>query len=261
MRRWRAALLAVCGAACGAASSGAAAQAEKPKPAAPDAPAETVDTVLAALDAKGRDLATLEVPFRQARRSAIRKRVVKSSGTLSLKRDVKTGARWMRWHFTAPQERVELIGPTEFRSWNAYLPKERQVVEVRDLREFGIDTENLDVIGRDAASLKKAYTVTLLTVPPKQTDGTPTPNHRHLVRLQLVPRDTRMAKYVAAIEIDMDRRHGLPTRVTTRGPPRPRTGRRNETTFHFDLSKMKRNTPLPADRFTLAPEGVPVKRR
>lgn len=230
-------------------------------PAKPAKPADTVDAVLADWDAKGRDLTTLELPFRKERRSAIRKRVVKSSGLFSLKRDRKAHKRWMRWHFTEPHARVELISPTEFRSWDAYLPKERQVVEVRDLKEFGIDTENLDVIGRDAESLKKAYAVTLLSVPATQADGTATPHHEHLVRVKLVPRDTRMAKYVAEIEIDVDRRHGLPRRVTTRSPPRPGTGRRSSTTIVFDLEKMKRNTTLPDDRFTLAPPGVPIKRR
>lgn len=225
------------------------------------APADTVDSVLAEWDAKSKDLVTLEVPFTQERRSAIRKKVVTSSGVLSLKRDATAHRRWMRWHFSAPQERVELIAPGEMRSWDAYLPKDRQVVEVRDLREFGIDTENLDVIGRDAESLKKSYTVTLLPIPETQADGTPTPDHRHLVRMQLVPRDRRMAKHVAEIEVDMDRRHGVPRRVTTRSPARPRTNRRNETTFEFDLTKMRRNADLPAERFTLAPEGVPVKQR
>ena len=76
-----------------------------------------------------------------------------------------------------------------------------------------------------------------------------------------MPKDTRMAKHVAEIEIDLDLRHGLPLRVTTRSPPRPRTGRRNATTIFFELKKMKRNTELPAERFTLAPAGVPVKKR
>ena len=92
-------------------------------------------------------------------------------------------------------------------------------------------------------------------------DGTPTPNLKHLARIKLVPRDSRMAKHVAEIKIEMDRRHGLPTRVTTRSPPRPRTGRRNATTIFFDLKKMKRNTALPAERFKLEPPGVPVKKR
>ena len=131
--------------------------AQEPAQPSPAAKADTVYSVLAEWDLKSRDLVTLEMPFTQERRSAIRKRVVKSSGVLSLKRDAKARKRWMRWHFTKPQERVELIAPGEMRSWDAYLPKERQVVEVRNLREFGIDTENLDVIGRDATSLKKAF--------------------------------------------------------------------------------------------------------
>ena len=71
----------------------------------------------------------------------------------------------------------------------------------------------------------------------------------------------KMGFAVAAEVVPEFRIDGLPLRVTTRSPPRPRTGRRNATTIFFELKKMKRNTELPAERFTLAPAGVPVKKR
>ena len=250
--------VAVLGLVCVLAWQGAPPAQPAPKPPTP------LEQALARWDAKAKSLRDLTVPFTQERTSALRPRVTKAGGTLQLRREPAAGKRpsrrWLRWHFTAPRERIEVMGPDEVRTYEPYLPKAKQVVEVRDLRAFGIDPDKLDVLGQPVAAIRKSYDIKL-TLPPKDVV-----DPKGTTRLLLLPKDSAIEKRVAAVELVIDDASGLPRQVEIRGPARKPAkpggrARRSVTTYRFDLAKAKRNAGLKPERFTLAPPGVPVTRR
>jgi len=229
----------------------------------PAKPDKALESALARWDAKTTGLRDLTVPFVQERTSALRRRTTRAAGTLQLRREPAAGKRaarrWLRWHFTSPRERIEVMSPAEVRTYEPYLEKSRRVVEVRDLRAFGIDPDKLDVLGQPSAKIRKTYEIRLAQPPKGVTDPAGT------TRLVLVPKAEEIKKRVAAVELVIDEASGLPRQVIIRGPERKRRTpgkvRRTVTTYRFDLSKAKRNSGLPADRFVLAPPGVPIKRK
>lgn len=229
---------------------------------APDAPADEPDAELAAIlaewDTRAAALADVTLPFTQERRLALRPdRAIAAKGTFQMRRDPESGRRALRWHFTEPRERIEVLRGREVRTFEPYLPKERQVVEVRDLSALGLDPAKLDVLGQSAAQMRAAYAITRVVPPADAPDPTGT------VRLRLVPRDAAVRKRVAEVELLVERRRALPHTVVLRGPVQPaRDGaeRRTVTTYRFDLPQAKVNAGLAAELFALAPPGVPERR-
>lgn len=241
-------------------AAGAATAQEAPHPAA-DAPPDDPELakVLAEWDVKAAALADVTLPFTQERRLALRPdRASKARGTFQMRRDPDTGKRALRWHFTEPRERIEVLRGGEVRTFEPYLPKDRRVVEVRDLAAFGLDPAKLDVLGQSAAQMRAAYTIARVAPPADAPDPAGT------VRLRLVPRDETVRKRVAEIELLVERRRALPHTVALRGPvqtARDGTERRTVTTYRFDLTQGSVNSGLTAELFELAPEGVPEQRR
>lgn len=234
------------------------------KPAAPPPEDPALTAALAIWERKARELRDLAVPFRQEQALRILAGTKETGrGTLRMRRDPESGRRAVRWDYTHPRRRVEVLAGDEVRTYEPDEPAPR--VEIRDLRAFGLSGASLDVLGQPVAEVRKAYQVALLPEEPAPTpgpDAPPTPPAP--IRLRLAPRDASMARHVAEIEVAMDRELGLPRTVTMRGPilnpgePKPR---RNVTAFHFDLAAAELNRGLAADLFVLAPAGVPVVRR
>lgn len=244
----------------------AAALAQEAKPGeAPAAPPEdpALTAALAIWDRKARELRDLAVPFRQEQALRILQGTKETGrGTLKMRRDPATGRRAVRWDYTHPRRRVEVLAGDEVRTYEPDEPQPR--VEIRDLAAFGLSGASLDVLGQPIAEVRKAYAIALVPEPPAPTPPPDPPPAPPPIRLRLAPRDAAMARHVAEIEVAMDRDLGLPRTVTMRGPilnpgePKPR---RNVTTFHFDLAAAEVNRDLAADLFVLAPAGVPVVRR
>jgi hypothetical protein len=231
-------------------------------PAGTDAPAPAEDAeltkLLAEWDTRAAALADVTLPFTQERRLALRPdRATTARGTFQMRRDPATGRRALRWHFLAPRERIEVLRGTEVRTYEPYLEKARQVVEVRDLAAFGLDPTKLDVLGQTATQLRAAYAITRV-VPPADA-----PDPEGTVRLRLVPRDAVVRKRVAELELLVERRRALPQDVVIRGPIQQAadgTERRSVTRYRFDLARAACNQGLPEALFTLAPPGVPERR-
>jgi outer membrane lipoprotein carrier protein len=188
--------------------------------------------LLARLETKGKSVEDFRARFKQEKTVYVLDEPIRSEGRILYKRPLR-----LRWETTKPEPSTLTIDEAGMRVYEPGL-KQVEVYEFPGKQALGAI---LPLFGQSTEDLKRAYDVSLA------------PEEAGFVKLALVPKNERMKRMVARIEVGLDPETLLPKRLVTQDP----NGDASTTTFE----DVQPNVGLKDADFELAlPAGTQTKK-
>ena len=204
-----------------------------PAPVATEAPAESLDQVLARFDKVQAGVHTLSAEFVQTTRNSLLKEPVVAKGEFYM-----TKPDSVMWEYTSPEPMRFVVSQGEY---TGYFP-ERKRAERRDIKRWSEQLFRFFGLGQGSKELEKFYGISL---------GPADPQMKGTYLLVLSPKKRRVKKNVEEVNLWVDATTLLPQRIDYVG--------KDGNERQIRLVNMHLNPELAAGMYTLQiPAGIPV---